>query len=117
LKDGERILKIEHDWMDADHGCVKQSLWGPDMRFLLDYIKDLELPVSTGKREIERLKHEIKLLEYRFSLSEEVRRGTAKRNDELQEIIENITRTQNVNEVFNTEALIRYYIKNEGYTE
>jgi len=117
MKDKERILQIEHDWMDADHGSQQQSLWGPDMRFLLDYIKDLELPVSTGSREIEKLKGIIGGLEYRLSSSKDMYKDSLDHNKVLQTTIENIRRTQTVNEVFNMEALIYYYLKNEGHTE
>ncbi|RLF64004.1 MAG: hypothetical protein DRN30_05895 [Thermoplasmata archaeon] len=59
MTDEQRILEITHKWLSADHGSQPQFKWGPDMQFLIEYIEEMELPVSTGKREIERLKKEV----------------------------------------------------------
>lgn len=55
MTDKQRILEITHKWLSADHGLQPQSKWGPDMQFLIEYIEDMELPVSTNKRKIEAL--------------------------------------------------------------
>ena len=72
LKDTNRIGEIKI-WLMTDYGHVRQKVVAPMLEFLLDYIDDMELPVSTGKREIEKLEKENKALRHSKKMETEDR--------------------------------------------